>query len=173
MLSAFVDENHRDWDQQLPYVMMAYRSAEHETTGMTPNMMMFGRETSTPLDIVYDMPSPIKPVPNSQWVWELQDNMETAHAFVRKYTGQSINRQKRNHDSKLCHEQFLAGDKVYVFFPVKKLGTSSKFTSYWRGPFEVEAKVSDVLYKVIPTNHPYWSHEKCSKSVFLGGNLRN
>jgi hypothetical protein len=29
--------------------MMAYRSAEHETTTPTPNMLMLGRETSTPL----------------------------------------------------------------------------------------------------------------------------
>ena len=29
MLSAFVDENHRNWNKQLPFVMMAYRAAEH------------------------------------------------------------------------------------------------------------------------------------------------
>ena len=48
MLRAFVNENQRDWDEQLPYVMMAYRSTEHETTGLTPNMLMLGRETATP-----------------------------------------------------------------------------------------------------------------------------
>ena len=42
MLSALVSSNHKDWDEHLPYVMMAYRSTEHETTGMTPNMLMFG-----------------------------------------------------------------------------------------------------------------------------------
>lgn len=49
MLSAYVQENHRDWDKHLPYVMMAYRASEHETTGFSPNMLMLGRETSTPL----------------------------------------------------------------------------------------------------------------------------
>jgi hypothetical protein len=28
----------------------------HETTGFSPNILMLGRETSTPLDLVYDMP---------------------------------------------------------------------------------------------------------------------
>lgn len=42
MLSAFVEENQRDWDTHLPYVMMAYRSSEHETTGATPNTLMLG-----------------------------------------------------------------------------------------------------------------------------------
>ena len=36
LLSAFVNEEHTDWDQLLPYVMMAYRSSEHETKGFTP-----------------------------------------------------------------------------------------------------------------------------------------
>lgn len=44
MLSAFVNEHHSDWDVHLPYVMMAYRSSIQETTGMTPNMLMLGRE---------------------------------------------------------------------------------------------------------------------------------
>ena len=61
MLSAYVSENHRDWDEQLPYVTMAYRSTEHETTGMSPNMLMFGREVSTPLDLVYELPNLSKP----------------------------------------------------------------------------------------------------------------
>ena len=43
MLSAYVDKNHKDWDEQLPYVMMAYRSTDLETTGMSPNKRMFGR----------------------------------------------------------------------------------------------------------------------------------
>jgi hypothetical protein len=32
---------------------MAYRAAEHETMGNTPNYMMLGREVTTPLDIQY------------------------------------------------------------------------------------------------------------------------
>lgn len=65
MLSAFVEDNHRDWDLQPPYLMMAYRAAEHETMGMSPNIMMLGRETSTPLDVIYEMPSYLKSVPTN------------------------------------------------------------------------------------------------------------
>ena len=37
---------------------------------------------------------------------------------------------------------------MYVLFPVKKVGTSSKLTSYWRGPYKILGKLSEVLYKV-------------------------
>jgi hypothetical protein len=42
---------------------MAYRAAEHETTGITPNYMMLGREVTTPLDIQYCMPRSIAHIP--------------------------------------------------------------------------------------------------------------
>ena len=37
-------ENPFEWDQHLPYVMAAYRSTPHSTTGEIPNKMMWGRE---------------------------------------------------------------------------------------------------------------------------------
>ena len=86
MLTAYVSSNQKAWDEQLPYAMMAFRSADHETTGMSPNMLMFGREVSTPLDLMYDLSELIKPVPNNQWVWELRDTIESAHNLVRQNT---------------------------------------------------------------------------------------
>ena len=76
MISMFVDDNHRNWDEQIPYVMMAYRATEHETTGMSPNMLMLGRETSTPLDIMFEMPPAIKPVPISKWFGNLRKDLK-------------------------------------------------------------------------------------------------
>ncbi len=148
MLSMFVDDNHQNWDEQLPYVMMAYRAAEHETTGLSPNMVMLGRETTTPLDILYEMPPPITPLPANKWVWELKERLETAHRFVRQNTGQAMLRQKRYRDRQLSYETFQPGDNVYVYFPVKKVGLSSKLTSFWKGPYQVREQLSDVLYKV-------------------------
>ena len=63
MLSGFVNDNHTDWDEQLPYVMMAYRPSEHETIGFTPNMCMLGRETTCSLELMYEIPSSIKSLP--------------------------------------------------------------------------------------------------------------
>ena len=37
---------------------------------------------------------------------------------------------------------------MFVHFPVKKVGTSAKLTPFWRGPFQVTGKLSEVLYKV-------------------------
>ena len=148
MLSAYVSENHRDWDEIIPYVLMAYRATEHESTGYSPNMLMLGRETGTPLDLIYEMPDRWKKVPAHDWTWVLKERLERAHAFVKKNSDKSIRRQKHYHDMRMSYQTFKKGDKVYVFFPQRRIGCSSKLTSFWRGPFEVKEKLSEVLYKV-------------------------
>jgi hypothetical protein len=57
-------------------------------------------------------------------------------------------RQKRYHDLKLSWQKFENGDEAYVYFPVRKTEHSSKLTSYWRGPFKVLEKCTDVTYRV-------------------------
>lgn len=82
------------------------------------------------------------------WVWELRERIEEAHALVRKYSEGSILRQKTYHDKRASWERFEANDIVYVFFPQKKKGCTPKFTSFWRGPFNILGKLSEVLYEV-------------------------
>ncbi|XP_033759660.1 uncharacterized protein LOC117341909 [Pecten maximus] len=148
MLSAFVNNHQTDWDEHLPYVMMAYRSTEHETTGNSPNAMMLGRETSTPLDIQYEMPRNIKTIPQNQWAWQLKEKMENAHELVRKHSKGAMIRQKRYHDQKLSWTKFEPGDSVYVFFPNIPAGTTHKLASRWRGPFKILTRLTEVTYRV-------------------------
>ena len=55
--------------------------------------------------------------PSNKWVWELQERLENAHAFVRNKMNQSKVRQKHYHDRKLKWKKFEDGKKACVFFP--------------------------------------------------------
>ena len=104
LLRAFVNEEHSDWDERLPYVLMAYRSSVNETTGYTPNMMMLGREVTVPLDIQFANPNNIKEF-QSAFASNLQSRMEQAHEIAREHIQTEMRRQKRYHDNKLFWEQ--------------------------------------------------------------------
>jgi transposase InsO family protein len=101
MLSVFVNEHQNDWDEHLPYIPMAYRTAEHETTENTPNYMMLGREATTPLDIQYYMPRSIAHIPQNRWAWILKDRMEENDKHVRENVKGATHRQKTYYDQKL------------------------------------------------------------------------
>jgi hypothetical protein len=111
-------------------------------------MLMYGREATTPLDIMFSLPEHAKPVSRTEWVRDLRQKLEDAHGHARTSTKSAMLRQKKYHDSKLSYEQFQAGDQVYVYFPQRKVGISPKLMSFWRGPFTVTSKFSDVTYKV-------------------------
>ena len=55
-LSMFVNENHSDWDEHSHTVLMAYRTAVHESTGQTPARLMMGHELRIPLDLMFGQP---------------------------------------------------------------------------------------------------------------------
>ena len=117
MLKAYVNEHQSDWDELLPFVTMAYRSVEHETTGCNPNYLMLGREVATPLDVMYEILPSVKDIPENRWAWDLKEKMELAHTFVRENVPGAMLRQKSLHDQKTFWHKFNVGDEVYVFFP--------------------------------------------------------
>jgi hypothetical protein len=40
MLSIFVNANRDDWDDHLPYLLMAYRATIYDSTGYSPHKIM-------------------------------------------------------------------------------------------------------------------------------------
>ena len=56
MLSKFMSEKQKDWDTYLPYLLMAYRSSVHSTTGHPQNKLVFGRDVSLPVDLMLGRP---------------------------------------------------------------------------------------------------------------------
>jgi len=52
-LAKVVADHQRDWDQYLSLFLLAYRSSVHESTGETPNNVIFGRELRLPCDMLF------------------------------------------------------------------------------------------------------------------------
>ena len=51
MLSMFVNDRRDNWNELLSFVMHAYRTSVHESTGYSPFRLMMGEECSLPQDI--------------------------------------------------------------------------------------------------------------------------
>ena len=50
-LAILTAEHQRDWDTQLPFVLMAYRSAVQESTSCTSALLILGWELRTPVEV--------------------------------------------------------------------------------------------------------------------------
>lgn len=52
MLGTFVDQNQQNWDELVPFWMMANRSSVHESTEVSPAKMVFGRTINLPIGLL-------------------------------------------------------------------------------------------------------------------------
>ena len=106
MLTTLVGEARNDWDDHLPYVMMAYRASVHETTQFTPNRLMLNHETNLPIDLMVGAP-PETPTCLVHYVEWVKDAAEHAFEFVQRNLKVGAQRQKRLYERKSGLPKFL------------------------------------------------------------------
>ena len=53
MLAMFVTREHDNWDDLLPFMMLAYNTTVHTSTGFTPHRLVFGEECNLPGNLVH------------------------------------------------------------------------------------------------------------------------
>ena len=143
MLKVFVNENRSDWDDHLPYILMAYRSTAHESTGLSPNVMMFGEETQMPIDIMVGSPprQDVRYKCSNEYVEWLRRSMTRAHKFARQQLGKAAEHQKMYYDRGSKELTCPVGSFVWWWYPPKadrKLGVG------WMGPYRVIGRPTEV-----------------------------
>lgn len=138
--------------------MMAYRSTVHESTKCTPNLVMLGRETNLPIDVLAGT-TPTNPPEigcyHSYVEW-IRNTMEITYGIVHENLRSSFKRQKRYHDVRLKPREFAINDLVWRWYPPK---ANQKLGSGWTGPYRVVRKFSDITYEI--------RHETTKKTVVV------
>ena len=160
MLGRMVEENQRDWDTMLPYVMAAYRSSRHESTQYTPNYLMLGREVYAPVDIVYGCPEAPPQSNYDDYADELEERLKRAYSFVRGHLKKAAERNKRYYDLRVRPQKYHVGDWVYCYLSRRVQGRQEKWCRKFSGPFlvtKVPGPVNVVLQRSKKTK-PFCVH---------------
>ena len=151
---CFLGKTQSKWDQYIPQIAGAIRSAVNRTTGFTANMMMLGREVTTPAELMFPCQGNKAKEPN-EYVANLKENMQRAHAVARENIGKSLRTAKRYHDLKLLLRQYEEGDIVYLLDTAVVKGKCRKLQAPWKGPAVITKKISAYTYKVRLKNATY------------------
>ena len=147
-LSKFVDDNQRDWDTHIPLLLMAYRTAVHETTGCTPAQLMMGRDLRLPIDLLIGRPEDEEAHHTSTYAEELQSSVELVHNFARSHMQLKTDSVKERYDLASHGGQLKVGDPVWLHSPQRKKGISPKLARRWQGPYLVIKRINDMVYRV-------------------------
>ena len=84
-LAKFVDYHQRDWDEHIPYLMLAYRSAIHESTGCTPAKVIFGRDLRLPVDLLLGRPEEEVLSLAVDYTGDLCEKLKWVHHYARNH----------------------------------------------------------------------------------------
>ncbi|XP_037910265.1 flotillin-1-like [Hermetia illucens] len=146
-LAKVVSENQRDWDRHIPIFLMAYRSAEHSTTGESPATVIFGNNIRMPADLKFGTPPGYSGI-MSEYVSELQNKLNYVHHLVRKRLRITSDRMKTLYDRRANTAGFQADALVWLYNPKRQKGLSPKLQADWEGPYLVITRINDVVYRI-------------------------
>uniref|UniRef100_A0A3Q4GD24 Gypsy retrotransposon integrase-like protein 1 n=1 Tax=Neolamprologus brichardi TaxID=32507 RepID=A0A3Q4GD24_NEOBR len=82
-IRAYVGDKHTSWDRFLPQICFALRTAPHDSTGMTPAMMLYGRELDTPLDLITQPSTAGVDKPGVPYPETLRASLQEAHDHAK------------------------------------------------------------------------------------------
>ena len=148
MIKAYLSQEQKDWDLYLGCLAGAYRASPHETTGITPNMLVFGREIRMPVEVLYTKNTVVNQKSTSlgDHMDSLRSKMQIAHEIARRYQGVCSRRSKELHDVRISYNNYKQGDMVWCLLEERKVGIAPKLQPLYAGPFPIKRKLSDINF---------------------------
>ena len=97
-IAKCVSQNHRDSDEKLPSVAFVYSSSVHESKGLTPLYLMYGREARLPADLVYGTVETDHSDPSDNFITARRDALRQAFQATRETLGHAAKHSKKRYD---------------------------------------------------------------------------
>eukprot|EP00731_Ephydatia_muelleri_P002369 Em0001g2369a len=146
MLRKTVQDEGKDWDKMIPYLLFAYREVPQSSTGFSPFELLYGRDVRGPLDILRETWEASSKSDETvvSYVLETQRRLKEMADIAGENMLESQEEQKRWYDRRARLREFERGDPVLVLLPT----TTDKLMAQWQGPYQVLAREGKVTYLV-------------------------
>lgn len=123
MFSMFVNSSHSNWDDVIDHVVFAYNTSRQASTGMTPFLMLYGREAVLPIDFALGNSPNFRSRDPLQFIHRIpiiREQVKRRLLFVQ-------HRQRIRYNALRQKKCYAAGDLVWVHRPTRKKGRSDAF----------------------------------------------
>ena len=144
ILSSFVSEHSVDWDEWLAQAVFAYNTSVHESTGISPYEMVFGRPARMPIEVELGVPLR-KPNSQSDYIQSVRKALVHSNQLAQRNLAAARSRQAFHYDnrSKRDWTPYELEQTVWLWRP-----KHWKFGKRWTGPYKVLAR-NGVNYRLV------------------------
>ena len=136
MLRSYTSQR-SDWEQHLPLVLFAYRSATHPSTGFSPFELMFGHPA-----LCSDLPETSAFEPMSYQA-ELRSRLAEFRDLVDTHHAQVVHRHKSQYDRHAQSRELRVGDLVWLSCP-----RAGKLDARWEGGWKIKKVIGSSNYEM-------------------------
>ncbi|KAK3106463.1 hypothetical protein FSP39_020529 [Pinctada imbricata] len=116
MLGTLNKDQKKDWKRYIGPLTHAYNCTRHDTTGVMPYSLMFGRDPRLPIDIMFgtnDLSE--KQQTTTKYMDDLRSRLKYSYELAQRNIKQAQDRQKQNYDAKIRKTASVdKGDRVLV-----------------------------------------------------------
>jgi hypothetical protein len=117
---------------------------------MTLYKLVFGQDLAHPLDLISGRPPDRRDREPERYVLEMRKRLDAAMGWARTNIGKYIRGKEWRYNAE--RKVFQTGVKVWLLTPVVDSSTKRKLSNYWSGPWTVEEKLTDLLYRIRTTH---------------------
>lgn len=146
-MAAYVDDNHKKWDQFLPEFRFALNSAIQETTGFSPAELQLGRKLQGLMDKMLHG-SNLLPDAAS---YDLVHHLHQLYTQAKENSKKAKLRQLRNYNKTRREVTFKSKDRVWLRnFPQssEQRNYSAKLAPKWKGPYRIFQQLGPLNYQI-------------------------
>ena len=145
MLRKVADNEGKDWDKLLPYILFAYREVPQASTRFSPPKLLYGRLVRGPLDVLRESWEADSCGGESvvSYILAIREKLEKMTELVQENLSQAQKQRKARYDQNARSREFQPGDQVLVLLPT----STNKLVAQWRGPYAVVQHLGKVNYE--------------------------
>lgn len=157
LLRAYCVQMNADWEDGLPWLLLAAREVTQKSTGFSPNELVFGHMVRGPLAALQNDWMEAEPPKNLiEYVNGFRQRLYTATELAKQKLTSAQAKMKRLYDRRAEQRVFHPGDQVLALLPI----VSSPFQAKFMGPYTVVKQRSDQNY-LIATPERRKHHQLC------------
>lgn len=142
-----MDEHQRDWDEWIPYILMAYRNQVHIATGETSLFLLHGRDMVFPYNDLLKLDGHCYDY-DENYHSELVRRLQLAYEMAKENLERNASNQVVQYNKKAKEVTLAPGDKVLLYNSAVMVGTSKKLAKPWTGPYRILEKIGNVTFYV-------------------------
>jgi hypothetical protein len=113
-LRKVISTHQRDWDERLHLFLLAYWTSTHDTTGLTPASLVFGRELRLHGDLLSGV-LPDKESTATDYAADLVDHLHDIHKYARQLLKLASDRMKTRYDKLASSAGYQEGDIMWLY----------------------------------------------------------